>query len=52
VGERALEDQDCGRLGKGRTFAKDLQISHPTNASTRTCMKSSPIEPTTNVRII
>jgi hypothetical protein len=24
TGKGALEDQDCGRLGKGRTIAKDL----------------------------
>jgi hypothetical protein len=51
MGERALEDQDCKRLWKG-VIAKDLQSSHPTNASTEIHSGNNPKEPTTNVGVI
>jgi len=47
-----LEDQECRRLGKGRTIAKDLRISHPTNASTKIHNGNSPKELTTDAIVI
>jgi hypothetical protein len=47
-----LEDLECRRLGKGRTIAKDLRISHPTNASTKIHNGNSPKELTTDAIVI
>jgi hypothetical protein len=47
-----LKEQDCKRLGKGRAVAKDLQINHPTNVSTRSHSGNNPREPTTHARVI
>jgi hypothetical protein len=52
VGKGTSEDQDYGRLGKGGTFPKYLQINHPTNASTETHIRIRPIEPTTDARVV
>jgi len=45
--EGTLEDQDRERLGKGKVVAKDLQITHPTNASTISYIGNNTKEPTT-----
>jgi hypothetical protein len=52
MGEGALEDQNCKRLGKGRVIAKDLRFSHPTNVSIEIHSGNNPKESTTNVRVI
>jgi hypothetical protein len=44
--EGSLEDQDCERLRKGKVVAKDLQITHPTNASTISYIGNNTREPT------
>jgi hypothetical protein len=52
VGKGALKNQDYRRLGKIRTIAKDLRISHPTFASMRNHFASDTREQISNAGAI